>query len=85
VARAVCRELDSCPDGVLVDVSGPRENVQIVKQGRVVVVDVDSREETVHVSVPLRSVSKILSKLETWQVRSSDCKKNCGLFKVRTI
>lgn len=64
VARALSRELPRCSDGVLVDVRGPGETTLIEKRGNCLVVSVDSRDEQVHVKIPLGTVSAVLAKLE---------------------
>ena len=64
IVEAACSELSSCPDGVFVEASGPREHVRIMKKGRSIVVNVDSDDETVHIVMPLRIVSTVLSKFD---------------------
>ena len=64
VAHEFCRELSRCPDGVLVDVRGPRETTLIEKRGGSLVINVNSEKETVHVMMPLRTVAAVLSRLE---------------------
>jgi hypothetical protein len=62
--RIAAEELERIPDGLLVEVSSPREHVLIVKSGGSLVVDVDSDRETVHVSVPLKMVRNLARDLE---------------------
>ncbi len=62
--KLATQELAKYPDGPFVEVRSPREQVSITKQGGVLVIDVDSSEETVHVSVPLRMVNRIARQLE---------------------
>jgi hypothetical protein len=62
--RIAAEELERIPDGLLVEVSSPREHVLIVKSGGSLVVDVDSDRETVHVSVPLQMVRNLARDLE---------------------
>ena len=62
--RIAAEELERIPDGLLVDVDGPREHVLIVKRGGSLVVDVESDRETVHVSVPLKVVRNLARDLE---------------------
>lgn len=59
------RELAGYPDVTLVQVENPHEKVSIVKRGGSLVIDVDSRRETVHVSFPLRIVAAVARDLET--------------------
>jgi len=58
------RELARCPDGVFVAVKGPHEQVSIAKRGGALQIDVDSEEETVHVSVPLGMMHRVVRRLE---------------------
>ncbi len=62
--KLATQELAKYPDGPFVEVRSPREQVTITKQGGALVIDVDSNEETVHVSVPLRMVNHIARQLE---------------------
>lgn len=48
------REID---DLTLVDVTEPGQHVVVSKKGGSVVVDVNDRDETVHVSAPIRAIS----------------------------
>ena len=52
-----------CPDGPLVEVDSNREHVRIHKQGRSLFIDVDSEEETVHVSFRLQAAADTVSQL----------------------
>ncbi len=61
---AATDELARCPDAVLVEVKGPREHVSIRKLGRSLVIDVDSSDEIVHVSFPLKMVTSVLAEFE---------------------
>ncbi len=63
VIEVVLAELARCPDGPLVEVENARETVTIVKRGGKLVIDVDTRDETVHVSVPIRGVEKLVRQL----------------------
>lgn len=51
--KAASEELERCPDATLVEVHDREDNVTIMKRGAYLIVNVDSRDETVHVSVPL--------------------------------
>ena len=53
IIDAAIPALKAAPDGVLVEVEDPSEHVMVTKRGGAVVVDVNDRDETVHVSVPL--------------------------------
>jgi hypothetical protein len=48
--------LSDSPDMTLVDVSDPDEYVTVTKEGGDIVVDVADRDETVHVSAPIRAI-----------------------------
>ena len=63
VIDAAIPELEKCRDGVLVEVVDPGEHVLISKSGSSVVIDVNDRDETVHVSVPLRTVRSSLHQI----------------------
>lgn len=63
VAQAACRELQRCPDAVLVDVSGAGETVLVAKQGGRLVIRVDSDGDMVHVDMPLGTVAAVLKRL----------------------
>ena len=63
VVEVVLAELARCPDGPLIEVENDRETVTIVKRGGKLVIDVDTRDETVHVSVPIRGVEKLVRQL----------------------
>lgn len=63
-------QLAKCPDTTLVEVVDPKEHVTVAKSGGAVVVDVDDPGETVHVSVPLRTVRsavEVLGSRVAWQ------------------
>ncbi len=63
-ARAGWTELAEAPDFVLVEVHGRDESVVVQKQGRRLVVHVDSPDARVDVAVPLGTVSALLAKLD---------------------
>ncbi len=63
VVEVVLAELARCPDGPLVEVENAHETVTIVKRGGKLVIDVDTRDETVHLSVPIRGVQKLVRQL----------------------
>jgi len=62
--RIAAEELAKCPDGPLVQVISPKERVSIVKRGGSLAIDVDSPEETVHISFPLKMVHSVARRLE---------------------
>ncbi len=62
--KILARELDRCPDGVLVQVEQTNEHVNITKSGNYLVIDVESRGEEVHVSFPVGVVTSVLQEME---------------------
>lgn len=63
VIRAALDGLRDTPDLTLVDVKGPGEHVTVVKNGGSIIVDVRDKDETVHVSVPIRAMSSTIEEL----------------------
>jgi hypothetical protein len=61
--KVASEELARCPDGPLVEVDSNRDHVRIHKQRRSLFIDVDSEEETVHVSFPLQAAADTVSQL----------------------
>ncbi len=61
--EAMAQELESCPEGILVEVRTPTEHVRVVKTGRSLEVEVDSDDADVRVSVPARLASRMLDVL----------------------
>jgi hypothetical protein len=61
--QAASRELQQVPDGVLVEVTNPRERVLISKQGDDLLINVDDEAETVRLSFPVNSLSSIAERL----------------------
>jgi hypothetical protein len=64
IMRAVSRELQKMPDTEIVSVETSDEFVSIIKEGNNIIVDVDTREETVHVSIPIRAMESVSKKME---------------------
>ena len=54
--RAALDQLREVDDVTLVDVTEPGQHVVVSKKGGSVMVDVNDREETVHVSAPIRAI-----------------------------
>ena len=71
VLRAAAAELQNCPDGSLVTVTGPGEKVEITLHHRTLIVHVDSEDETVQVTVPLGLVESVAGWLERAAPRES--------------
>ncbi len=61
--EAFAEELESCPEGVLVEVRTPTEHVRVAKTWRTFEVEVDSADADVRVSVPARLASRMLDLL----------------------
>lgn len=59
-----CRQLDQCPDFVLVEVISRDEHVCVRKQGKAFVVDVESYDERVHISIPIGIARAFAKKVE---------------------
>jgi hypothetical protein len=62
--KVAARELERCPDFVLVEVQNPREHVRIEKRGGRLLIDVESPDETVRVGVPLGTVETVARRLQ---------------------
>jgi hypothetical protein len=61
--RAALDGLRDTDDITLVDVKEPGEHVTVVKNGGSIIVDVLDKDETVHVSVPIRAISSTIEEL----------------------
>jgi hypothetical protein len=62
--RVAAEELSRIPDGPLVEVYSPREQVRVAKESGEIVVNVKSDKEEVYVAVPLRTLRKVARQLE---------------------
>lgn len=67
IIKAASAELARIPDGVLVEVRDRNDHVLIQKRGGLLVIDVESRDEEVHVSFPISMVVAMASRLEAMQ------------------
>jgi len=63
--KLASEELARCPDTTLVEVISPAEKVAIRKNGDSIVIETDSLEERVRVSVPLGAAYLAASQLES--------------------
>ncbi len=63
LAAAAAKELQNYPDASFIEVSSAQEQVRISTRGGVLVVDVNSPEETVHVSIPLATLADLTAEL----------------------
>jgi hypothetical protein len=61
LAQAALQALSRCPDGVFVEVESDEEIVFIEKRDGELLIRVDTRDEVVRASFPVRSVSSLLS------------------------
>jgi len=57
--RAVARELERCPDAVLVNVQTNDESVHVVKRGGTFLVEVEAPDAHVRVAFPARTVARV--------------------------
>ncbi len=62
--QAALQELQKYPDVTFVEVDDANDHVRISKQGKKLVVDVNSDEDVVHVSVPLSSIRSVMKRFE---------------------
>ncbi len=62
--REACQQLRDAPDFVLVEVLSEDEHVLVRKKGAALVVDVESKDEEVHLSVPLGIAQAFARKME---------------------
>ncbi len=63
IVQALANELENMPDTDFVEVQGRNQHVLVSKNGGNLIIDVQTPEETVYVSVPIRSTSSIVAKL----------------------
>jgi hypothetical protein len=61
--KIAVEELRNLPDGPLVEVHGPGEDVSIVLRDGMLAIDVDSDDEEVHLQIPLGTVESAVSHL----------------------
>lgn len=57
------RELEDCPDAVLVSVVSDDERVRVTKDGRLLRIEVHSADADVSVSIPTSAITRVLSAL----------------------
>ncbi|MFQ5817930.1 MAG: hypothetical protein ACE5H2_08245 [Terriglobia bacterium] len=62
--QAAAQEFERCPDGPLVEVENAREKVRVAIHAGLLVIDVNSDRETVHVSFPVRLITYIAHELQ---------------------
>lgn len=61
--RAALDQLRESDDVVFVEVKERGEHVRVAKEGGSIVVDVEERDDTVHVSTPIRAISSTIEQL----------------------
>jgi hypothetical protein len=61
--RAALDQLRESDDVTFVEVKEPGEHVRVAKQGGSIVVDVEDKDDTVHVSTPIRAISSTIEQL----------------------
>jgi hypothetical protein len=61
--RAALDQLRESEDVTFVEVKEPGEHVRVAKQGGSIVVDVEDKDDTVHVSTPIRAISSTIEQL----------------------
>jgi hypothetical protein len=70
--RAALDQLSEVDDVTLLDVTEPGEHVTVKKDGGSIVVDVVDRDETVHVSTPIRAISSTIEQIAASDGDDSD-------------
>jgi hypothetical protein len=60
-----CQELAHLPDTKLIEVRDAEQHVSVLKRGALLVLDVQSPRETVHVSFPLKALNRVVRQLES--------------------
>lgn len=63
VIREALKQLQQCEDLPFVVVDEPGQHVRVAKWGGSITVDVDSVEESVHISTPIRALSSAVEEL----------------------
>jgi hypothetical protein len=61
--RTALDQLRESDDVTLVEVKEPDQHVRVAKDGGSIVVDVQDKDETVHVSTPIRAISSTIEQL----------------------
>ncbi|HEY7161748.1 MAG TPA: hypothetical protein VH815_10840 [Acidobacteriota bacterium] len=70
IVQSLATELENMPDTDFVEVQGKHEHVLVSKKGGNLIIDVQTPDETVYVSVPIRSTGSIVSKLASMNDRN---------------
>ena len=64
ILRAVTREISKMPDVEIVSVETSTETVSVIKRGRNLIIDVDTPDEEVHVTVPIKVMESVAHKMD---------------------
>lgn len=64
--KGALQELAAVEDAVFVHISSPYEEVRVFKKNGYFVVDVQSDRESVHVSVPVEGVQRLMGSVAGW-------------------
>lgn len=70
VVQSLAKELENIPDTDFVEVQGKDEHILVSKSGGNLIIDVQTPDETVYVSVPIRSTGNIVSKVASMSDRN---------------
>jgi hypothetical protein len=70
IVQSLANELENIPDTDFVEVQGRQEHVLVSKSGRNLIIDVQTEDETVYVSVPIRATGNIVAKLASMNERN---------------
>ncbi len=62
--KVALSELQQIPDTVLLKVEKRNETVEITKEDESLVIDIDTSQESVHLSVPLKAIRSLLERIE---------------------
>ena len=71
VVQAATSELLNCPDGPLVEVQSPRDNVLVEKRGANLIVDVKSDDQSVFLQIPIQATGKTIAQLAALDSRAN--------------
>jgi hypothetical protein len=63
IVQSLATELENIPDADFVDVQTKKERVLISKRGDNMIIDAQTRDQTVYISVPIRATGNIVAKL----------------------
>lgn len=64
IMRAISSELRKMPDAEIVYVETSEEIVTVIKRGDNIIVDVDTPQETVHITMPVKALESVSKKMD---------------------